>query len=429
MFFCATVLGITRLHVKWINQRYEWSRWLIFTALIGLAMQFLMQMLLGFRAKGDVIGAIINMLVYPPCYSLVAMGIYNIEATHANRRKMNIVCIGIYACILTAFGIGYAQNGNFHIGSWAYVMVAMFGINLVYCTCIIMVEIRKRKKMLEMMAGNDILPYVRYARASVIILLLSDFAIPFAVLYTKSLYVVGPLVLLAGLFFLLSFVALGYNYEPTEELLDKEEEEQAALECCQAESPRDATAGLELQDAALADKDETLQQPLPTERQEIICEKLDAWRAEKGYKDSSLNMITLSRSLDIPKTELSRYLSFSFNSTFRIWLAEVRFEAAKKMILENPDFSNDIISAECGFSSRSHLYRMFKEKEGCSPTAWREKNGQVMAGQVGGGKRWHLLLHERKSKRLKEAYRFLQSLFCRIYLVGGKKKMGNFLGG
>lgn len=347
-------------------------------------MQFLMQMLLGFRAKGDVIGAIINMLVYPPCYSLVAMGIYNIEATHANRRKMNIVCIGIYACILTAFGIGYAQNGNFHIGSWAYVMVAMFGINLVYCTCIIMVEIKKRKKMLEMMAGNDILPYVRYARASVIILLLSDFAIPFAVLYTKSLYVVGPLVLLAGLFFLLSFVALGYNYEPTEELLDKEEEEQAALECRQAESPGDATAGFELQDAALADKDETLQQPLPAERQEIICEKLDAWRAEKGYKDSSLNMITLSRSLDIPKTELSRYLSFSFNSTFRIWLAEVRFEAAKKMILENPDFSNDIISAECGFSSRSHLYRMFKEKEGCSPTAWREKNGQVMAGQVGG---------------------------------------------
>lgn len=149
----------------------------------------------------------------------------------------------------------------------------------------------------------------------------------------------------------------------------------------QAESPGDATAGFELQDAALADKDETLQQPLPAERQEIICEKLDAWRAEKGYKDSSLNMITLSRSLDIPKTELSRYLSFSFNSTFRIWLAEVRFEAAKKMILENPDFSNDIISAECGFSSRSHLYRMFKEKEGCSPTAWREKNGQENWGE------------------------------------------------
>lgn len=51
MLFCALVLCITRLHVKWLNQRYEWSRWLIFTALIGLAMHFLMQMFLGFRAR------------------------------------------------------------------------------------------------------------------------------------------------------------------------------------------------------------------------------------------------------------------------------------------------------------------------------------------------------------------------------------------
>lgn len=38
-----------------------------------------------------------------------------------------------------------------------------------------------------------------------------------------------------------------------------------------------------------------------------------------------------------------------------------------------PDYNNDIISAECGFSSRSYLYRIFKEKEGCSPTVWRAK--------------------------------------------------------
>ena len=30
-----------------------------------------------------------------------------------------------------------------------------------------------------------------------------------------------------------------------------------------------------------------------------------------------------------------------------------------------------IISAECGFSCRTHLYRIFKKKEGCSPTEWR----------------------------------------------------------
>ena len=123
----------------------------------------------------------------------------------------------------------------------------------------------------------------------------------------------------------------------------------------------------------LDDGKETLQSQLSERRQEIILKKLETWCANGEYRDTILNMVTLSRSLDIPKPELSKYFS-GLNTTFRFWLAEVRFEAAKKMILEKPNYSNDMISAECGFSSRSNLYRMFKEKEGCSPTAWREKN-------------------------------------------------------
>ena len=368
MFINILILGITRLHMKWMNRRYEVSRWLIIGAMVGLAIQFLMQMLLGFRAQDVAVGAVFNILVYPPCFSLISIGIYNIEATHANRRKMNIVCASIYAAILAAFCIGFIQSGNFHIGSWIYVMIVLFGINVAYCIYMIIVEIRKRRRMLEVMAGYDILPYVRYARASVFMVFFPAIALPFAVLSTKSLYIIGPLGLLAVFFFTLSFMALGYNYMPTEELLDKEEEEEAAMESVED------NACLELQDEELDDKKETLQSLRSERRKKIIREKLDEWCAAKGYRDTSLNMITLSRSLDISRYELSRYLSSSLNTTFRPWLAEVRFEAAKKMILEKPNYSNDIISAECGFSSRTHLYRMFKEKEGCSPTAWREKN-------------------------------------------------------
>ncbi len=50
----------------------------------------------------------------------------------------------------------------------------------------------------------------------------------FMLINALILYIIGPLALLSILFFNLSFVALGYNYVPTEELLDKEEEESAA---------------------------------------------------------------------------------------------------------------------------------------------------------------------------------------------------------
>ena len=365
MLINALILGITHLHMKWTNRRYEWSRWMILAGMTGLAIQYLLQMLLGFRAKSDDLGAIFNILVYTPCFTTISMGIYNIEATHANRRKMNIVCTCIYAAIIAVFCIGYSNSGSLNIGNWLYAMLVLFGTNVAYCIYMIMIEMRKRKKMLELMTGDDMLPYVRYARASIFALFFSTLTMTFAILSTTLLYIIGPLALLSILFFNLSFVAMGYNYVPTEELLDKEEEESAAL----ADEITESSDG---QDVESADSKETLPS-FSQERQAAIKEKLDKWCEELGYKDTTVNMFTLSRSLNISKNELSRYFTSCLNSTFRIWLAEVRFEAAKKMMLDYPDYNNDIISAECGFSSRSYLYRIFKEKEGCSPTVWRAK--------------------------------------------------------
>lgn len=365
MLINALILGITHLHMKWVNRRYEWSRWLILAGMTGLAIQYLLQMLLGFRAKSDDLGAVFNILVYTPCFTTISMGIYNIEATHANRRKMNIVCTCIYAAIIAVFCIGYSNSGSLNIGNWLYAMLVLFGANVAYCIYMIMIEMRKRKKMLELMTGDDMLPYVRYARTSVFALFFSTLTMPFSILSTTLLYIIGPLALLSILFFNLSFVALGYNYVPTEELLDKEKEESAAL----ADEITESSDG---QDVESADSKETLPS-FSQERQAAIKEKLDKWCEELGYKDTTVNMFTLSRSLNISKNELSRYFTSCLNSTFRIWLAEVRFEAAKKMMLDYPDYNNDIISAECGFSSRSYLYRIFKEKEGCSPTVWRAK--------------------------------------------------------
>ena len=364
MFINALILGITHLHMKWDNRRYEWSRWMILAGMMGLAIQYLLQMLLGFRAKSDDLGAIFNILVYTPCFTTIAMGIYNIEATHTNRRKMCIVCTCIYVAIIAVFCIGHNNSGSLNIGNWLYAMLVLFGADVAYCIYMIMIEMRKRRKMLESMTGGDMLPYVRYAHASVFALFFSALTMPFAILSTTLLYIIGPLALLSTLFFTLSFVALGYNYVPTEELLDKEEEESAAI----ADEETESSDG---QDAEPIDGKENLQS-ISQKRQTFIKESLDKWCEDLGYKDTTVNMFTLSRSLNISKSELSRYFTSCLNSTFRIWLADVRFEAAKKMMLDYPDYSNDIISVECGFSSRSQLYRIFNAKAGCSPNVWRK---------------------------------------------------------
>ena len=366
MFISAFFIAVTRLHVRWINRRYEWSRWMIFAALLFMAVHFFLQMYFGFRATDEDVGAVINVLVYLPCFTLFSMAIYNIEATHTKRRKMNLICAAVYAAMLAAFAVGYSFSGSLNIGAWLYVMLALFFGNIVYCIYMIIIEMNKRKKLLETMTATDMLPFIRYARASIAMLSLIAISMPFAILSTKSLYIIGPVGLLVLLFFIVNFVAFGNCYVPTEELLDRErgngetdDDEPTTAENCASQSAADC---------------EQSAQRLSAERSAFIQVALDKWCADMGYKDSSVNMLTLSHSLDINKNELTQFFSQCQNTTFRIWLSEIRFNAAKKMMKEFPDYNNDIISAECGFSSRSYLYRIFKEKEGCTPVEWRAKN-------------------------------------------------------
>ena len=367
MLINAFIVALSHLHVRWENKRYERSRWMIVVALIGLAIQYVIQMGFGFRAADDSLGAVVNILVYTPCFSLISMGIYNIEATRSNLRKMILMCSGIYAAIIVVFCVGTSLHHSLYIREGLYIMLALFCVSVFYCIYMIIREMIRRKNMLETMAATDLLPYVRYSRASVIILWLAVLAMPVAIFSTTLLYIVGPAVLLALLFFNLTFIALGSSYIPTEELLDKEEESYAlartkyrygGAHSAKQYNSTSSTGSL---------------QTIPDERRDFIQKSLDDWCANLGYKDCNVNMLTLSRTLCISKDELSEYFDQYLNTTFRIWLGDIRFNAAKKMMLECPDYSNDIISAECGFSARTYLYRIFKSKEGCTPTEWREE--------------------------------------------------------
>lgn len=383
MLFNAFTLAVTRLQTRWLNPRYERARWLIFVGIMGLAAHYLMQMRYGFRAVDDAVGATVNALVYAPCFSLISMGIFHIEATHVRRRRVYVVCAAINLAIFACFFIGFLQHGEMRIGAWLYAMQALFAANVVYCIVVIVREIIKRRRLLETMAGGDIMPYVRYSRASLLILFFPALVSPFAIISTKLLYFFAPLGLMAFLFFVLSFVALGYSYQPKESLLDEEAEGKVSPAAVVAQQEKTvaqqavALHGDACHDGAAHDGDKAKEQQtatlLPEDRRKQIQQRLDEWCAALGYRDGAVNLLLLSHTIHISKDDLTLFFDQCLNTTFRIWLSDIRFAAAKKMMIENPEYSNDIISSECGFSSRTHLYRIFKAREACTPTVWRER--------------------------------------------------------
>lgn len=148
MVINAMILGISSIHVRWKNKRYEQSRWLFFVAMIGFASQFFVQMKFGFRATSTELGALINIIFYIPCFTLTALGIYNIEAPHAHFKQMYIVCGSIYAATIGAVVAGYCNTNSMYIGGWLYVMMLLHLINVIYCITKIVFAIKRHRMML-----------------------------------------------------------------------------------------------------------------------------------------------------------------------------------------------------------------------------------------------------------------------------------------
>lgn len=355
----AVILIYSRFQMRWKIVRYERSRWLICSAMVLLALHYVLQMSRGFRASGDDVGAVVNILFYSPAAILVSMGIINLECSAVARRNYFAVGVLGYLLIHAVFAVGYLRAGSLHVGGIVYVMLALFfGLMLFYIIANIR-EALRRRRIIEGQTAADLLPYDRYTLTSLLLLSATMLVLVVAIISRPLLFVAGPFMLLSLLIFVMSFVGLGYNIAPLDGVIDDGGEDTA-----EDRSGADCTAGGQ-QDAALRVK-------LEDSRAEEIGQTLSAWCSNRGFRDPGINMLALSCRLGIDRQELSAYFEQCVGSSFRVWLSEIRFQEARRMLIENPHYSNEAISSECGFSSHAHLYKVFRAKTGMTPRMYRE---------------------------------------------------------
>ena len=344
------ILVLSRFQIRWSNRRYEVSRWLLAFSMFVLAGHFVLQMACGFRAKGDEIGAVVNVLFYSPVSFIISYAVYSLVCYRSGRKKFALMGCVSYALILACFFFGYNDTPRgMHMGEWLYVMLALFAVTIIYSIYTTVIEMRYHRKIIEENTTEDLLPFDRYAYASYGMVGVLFLAMVGAICYRSILYCVAPLMLFSLTSFTISFLGYGYNMIPAEVRLEQETADEP-LEVMEASEE----AGLDSGNISMIES--------------LLAE----WCDKGGYKDSTVNMPMLSAKLHISRNELSSYFENYLKSSFRSWLSDVRFKEAQRMLLEECRYSNDTISSECGFSSHAHLYKIFKAKTGFTPGQWRD---------------------------------------------------------
>lgn len=354
-FAMAFILSLSGMHIVKHYRPYETSRWLFVAALLLLSVHYLLQMVFSFRSSSDDLGAIVNILFYAPAAFLVSYAVLNLECGRDMLKSHLRVGLFGYGLIITVCFIGYILRKSLDIYVSLYIMDALFLICMLYFIFIPIREIRRTYKMVEDSTGNCINSYLAYVKTGFYLLCLSAMIVPFAIISRIFLYVIGPLFLVILLSFVVNFIALGYNASMLQTIQEDQYEPKN-------EGP---TKSVE-------------KEKLSPERVMAIHSMLDKWVEQKGFLETELSLSSLSISLGIRRRELSSYFEQYEQVTFRVWLSNIRFLAAKKLMLEHPEYSNDAISAACGFSSHAQLYNIFRDKEGMTPKEFltRYLNGQ-----------------------------------------------------
>lgn len=349
---CCTITGMLGLHiamaslqVRWKVRRYETSRWLLCGSMAVFCIHYFLQMTQGFRAQGADVGAVVNIMFYTPVVFAITLSIINMESTRSVMRRYCLRSAAAYALIVAIFIFGVFSNKSLHLGGLLYVMLAFFVGSMAYFIYASYSEVLKRKKKLLEESAGDLLPHVRYARSSLVLVCVSAAFLPIAILFNTLLLVVGPLMLLVLIFFVHSFISLGYYITPVENMLEEQDELEE-----QVESADQTGYGVQLDcgDNGLEELSIFSQ-----EQMEKIEAALGKWCDDRMYKDCNVTIYSLAANLGCKKNELTEYFNLSQHTNFRTWLSDIRFNEAVRMMKENPEFSNDAISTECGFSSHT----------------------------------------------------------------------------
>jgi len=103
---------------------------------------------------------------------------------------------------------------------------------------------------------------------------------------------------------------------------------------------------------------------------------LQKWVQEKRFREYDKTRDQIAKELNTTKEMLHLYFTTKVGMDFKTWRTGLRIEEAKRLLIENPEMSTNIIAELSGFSDRSNFHRQFTKIVGCSPKQWRETNGK-----------------------------------------------------
>ena len=113
----------------------------------------------------------------------------------------------------------------------------------------------------------------------------------------------------------------------------------------------------------------------------ILRPRIAAWVKAKAYTHEQFTLEELAARLYTNKTYLSTFIKDEYDMNFSGWVASLRIDEAKRIMLKEPEKRLQEIAYECGFSSLAYFSSVFSKSEGISPSVWQREFSRKTDGE------------------------------------------------
>ena len=329
---------------------YSRSRWLMTAGTAMLPIQFVLQYTLHFRQMGVTQAVLVNLLFFIPSAILISLAI--IYLLRQGRIKCHEWLVGIvtYLLVLTMLVWAVMTDGQpllsdtLELRRAEMASAVIYLLMQIYYGILDILELRRIKRALQGYYDQEKEDVIHWMCNSAIMLLFSGVLAPIAIFWSGMWLILYSATLFFTIFYCsISFYSYGVDNARQRALSDAEENAEEV--------------GLNDEAATVMDEADRLH----------VEQAVNRWVAQGGYLKSGITIQTVVNEMKIPRYQLTAWLKTTDWELFNPWLTHLRLEEAKRQIVEHPDWSNDTIADNCGFSSRSYFQTVFRKQSGMTP--------------------------------------------------------------
>jgi AraC-like DNA-binding protein len=311
------------------------SRWFLFIGTSLLAIQFLLQYILGLRARGVTLAVMLNLAVFIPCTSFFSLAVLYLQRKGQVNYLERYIGVPVWFLAMGIIAIGIMTD---NLLTTEIIATGLYAAMQLFYTARQMRYMRHLRETLANYYDADMDYVLRWMEWSVIQLTLMAVMVPVIIFGHGLLLAIFALLFFFGIFYLVdSFCLFVVSNTPAKVV--------------EAETGQNETE--------------------PEERvSDDACNRVeqavDVWVSKGGHLKAGLNMPGAAEEIGVPRYLLSCWLRQK-GVRYSDWLAEMRIDEAKRVLRDHPDWSNETVAEHCGFSDRTYFQRKFKEITGMTP--------------------------------------------------------------